>query len=318
MTFADCPPRPGSLTPPPPCPQDLSMRKDSSEAPASSLPMVMPKTEYDPGPPVTSSHYSRHSPPPYPAPGHVKEEPREAPPGLPPGFPPYYLPDLAPHHLYRQSADPRLAPHHPPSSPPASPPRSHPPPPASNHYGAQHRPQFYPGLGPRAPGLPLSSLYGAADQGGHVAAAHAQYNMWNGGHDMGHVTGHVTMPTPGQNIWSRVTQAQESHNNHGTSNNVTNPGLQNFQNHLNNLKPCLDIKAQVKSESRLSTDSQDSLKKKARKLKPETSEFSGEHDSSLDGQPPKKKGKSKSKLNNKDPNAPKRVFVCPHCNVSIT
>ena len=91
------------------------MRKDSSEAPASSLPMVMPKTEYDPGPPVTSSHYSRHSPPPYPAPGHVKEEPREAPPGLPPGFPPYYLPDLAPHHLYRQSADPRLAPHHPPS-----------------------------------------------------------------------------------------------------------------------------------------------------------------------------------------------------------
>ena len=41
-------------------------------------------------------------------------------------------------------------------------------------------------------------------------------------------------------------------------------------------------------------------------------------DSSLDGQPPKKKGKGKGKNNNnKDPNAPKRVFVCPHCNVSM-
>ena len=29
------------------------------------------------------------------------------------------------------------------------------------------------------------------------------------------------------------------------------------------------------------------------------------------------KGKGKGKNNNKDPNAPKRVFVCPHCNVSI-
>merc|ERR1711894_836561 len=58
--------------------------------------------------------------------------------------------------------------------------------------------------------------------------------------------------------------------------------------------------------------------KKARKMKSgDVSETGGgDHlDSSLDGQPPKKKGKGKSKVN-KDPNAPKRVFVCPHCNRS--
>ena len=302
VTFADCPPRPGSLTPPPPCPQDLSMRKDSTDH-TPGHPMVMPKTEYDPCPPVpvtSGGLYSRgHSPPPYP----VKEEPREAPPGLPPGFPPYYLPDLAPHHLYRQSGDhPRLAP----SSPPASPPRSHPTPPASNHYGGggQPRPQFYGGLS-------LSSLYDG--HGGHGASAtHAQYNMWNGGsHHGGHDMGHVTMPTP----WGRVTS--DSHNNHVTG---ANNGLTNIQNHFNNLKPCLDLKSHVKSEHRLSTESQDSSKKKARKMKSgDVSETGGgDHlDSSLDGQPPKKKGKGKSKVN-KDPNAPKRVFVCPHCNVGFT
>ena len=303
VTFADCPPRPGSLTPPPPCPQDLSMRKEGStdlQAPPHPM-MVQPKTEYDPGPPVTS-HYTRgHSPPPYP----VKEEPREAPPGLPPGFPPYYLPDLAPHHLYRQSGDhqhPRLAA---PTSPPASPPRSHPPPaPASNHYGGgtpgQPRPQFYGGLS-------LSSLY--EGHGGH--GGHPQYNMWNGGsaHHGGHDMGHVTMPTP----WGRVT-SEAGHNNHVTSNN----GLANIQNHFNNLKPCLDLKNHVKSEHRLSTESQDSVKKKARKMKPgEVSDLGGGGDhQDPEGQPPKKKGKGKGKVN-KDPNAPKRVFVCPHCNVSF-
>ena len=299
VTFADCPPRPGSLTPPPPCPQDLSMRKESTDH-APGHPMVMPKTEYDPGPPVTSVYSRGHSPPPYP----VKEEPREAPPGLPPGFPPYYLPDLAPHHLYRQSGDhQRLAP----TSPPASPPRSHPTPPASNHYGGggQPRPQFYGGLS-------LSSLYEGHGGHGASAATHAQYNMWNGGsHHGGHDMGHVTMPTP----WGRVTS--EGHNSHVTG---ANNGLTNIQNHFNNLKPCLDLKAHVKSEHRLSTESQDSTKKKARKMKSgEGSEVGGgDHlDSSLDGQPPKKKGKGKSKVN-KDPNAPKRVFVCPHCNVGFT
>ena len=300
VTFADCPPRPGSLTPPPPCPQDLSMRKESTDH-APGHPMVMPKTEYDPGPPVTSVYSRGHSPPPYP----VKEEPREAPPGLPPGFPPYYLPDLAPHHLYRQSGDhQRLAP----TSPPASPPRSHVTPPASNHYGGggQTRPQFYGGLS-------LSSLYEGHGGHGASAATHAQYNMWNGGsHHGGHDMGHVTMPTP----WGRVTS--EGHNSHVTG---ANNGLTNIQNHFNNLKPCLDLKAHVKSEHRLSTESQDSTKKKARKMKSgEGSEAGGgDHlDSSLDGQPPKKKGKGKSKVNNKDPNAPKRVFVCPHCNVGFT
>lgn len=298
VTFADCPPRPGSLTPPPPCPQDLSMRKEASDQ-APGHPMVMPKTEYDPCP-VTASYASRgcHSPPPYP----VKEEPREAPPSLPPGFPPYYIPDLAPHHLYRQPGDhQRLAP----TSPPASPPRS-----ASNHYGgggggSHPRPQFYGGLS-------LASLY-EGHGGGHGAASattHAQYNMWNGGsgHHGGHDMGHVTIPTP----WGRVTEGHNSHHVTGS-----NGSLANIQNHFNNLKPCLELKTHVKSEHRLSTESQDSVKKKARKMKAgDGSEVGGaDLDSSLDGQPPKKKGKGKSKVN-KDPNAPKRVFVCPHCNRS--
>merc|ERR1712176_1228447 len=93
--------------------------------------------------------------------------------------------------------------------------------------------------------------------------------------------GHVTIPTP----WGRVTEA--GHNNHHVAG--SNGSLANIQNHFNNPKPCLELKTHVKSEHRLSTESQESVKKK--------------------------KGKGKSKVN-KDPNAPKRVFVCPHCNRS--
>ena len=286
VTFAEGP-RPGCLTPPPPIPVDLSNHTNKT----SESRLVMPKQEFDPEPNHHPQQYHRHSPPsppPYPD-DPVKEEPREYP-SLPPGFPPYYLPDIAPGHLYasRQSADARS------SSPPASPPRS-----ASNHY--QQRPQFY--GGEVRHGLNLSSLY---DQAQH--SAHAQYNsMW------AHEMGHVTMPTPpqNQNLWSRV--GHQAH--HDSVNNSVN-GTVNMQNCFNNLKPNLD-KLDIKSENRLSTDSQDSLKKKSRKIKQEEPD-NPDMENSLDGQPPKKKGKGKGKnAAPKDPNAPKRVFVCPHCNVSI-
>merc|ERR1719384_165268 len=77
-------PRPGSLTPPPPVAEDLSMRhKLGGEKAGQGI-----KCEYEaayrhPGPP------SPPSPPPYPE-DQVKEEPRDYP-ALPPGFPPYYV-----------------------------------------------------------------------------------------------------------------------------------------------------------------------------------------------------------------------------------
>ena len=88
---------------------------------------------------------------------------------------------------------------------------------------------------------------------------------------------HVTLPTPPQHVW----------------------------NHY------------VKSEARLSTESQEGREKKGRKVKSEEPEQTdqADQDNSLDGPPSKKRGKGKGK-NNKDPNAPKRVFTCPHCNVS--
>ena len=301
VTFAELP-RPGSLTPPPPCPQDLSIRRDSCEAGHR-----LPKTEPAPAPVYRPSP---PSPPPYPDPAQVKEEPREVaapapgPPALPPGFPPYYLPNYS---LYNRH-EPRL-PQHPTVSPPASPPRSGgPQQPSSSglpaHYAPQHRPpQFY-GTAASKPGLSLSSLY---EQ--HGPHAHAQYNMWNGSHhvpgELGHVSGHVTMPTPPQNLWSRVSAPHQD------------PAATNGQlAYGGSLKAGLD-KIHIKAEQRLSTDSQESAKKKSRKLKPGDSDLS-ELDSSLDGQPPKKKGKAKAQKTNKDPAAPKRVFVCPHCNVSIS
>ena len=305
VTFAECP-RPGSLTPPPPIPEDLSMRSKPSQHQQQPALVTSVKPEYDPDTHQPSYRHSPPSPPPYPdhssSEHTIKEEPRDYPPVLPPGFPPYYLAsDITPHQLYRQSDT-----HHRPGSP-TSPPRSVP---STNHY--QHRPppaapaQFYAGLH-----RPLiSSLY-EHGQHGH----HAQYNLW-GHHDMGH----VSMPTPSQHLWSRMAQQHQQHQTSETSNgnvHVNGGGSVTIQNYVNNLKPGLD---KIKSETRLSTDSQDSVKKKqSRKLKQEETDINGDHEPGLDGQPPKKKGKNKTnKPNTKDPNQPKRVFVCPHCNVSIT
>jgi len=244
-------PRPGSLTPPPPVAEDLSIRHKTEGAAI--------KCEYSGQ--YRPSPHSPPSPPPYPE-DQVKEEPRDYP-SLPPGFPPYYVhPNITPGQLYRQSE--QRPDGRPETPPPASPPR-HPP-----HY--QHRHQFYSGIG--RPGLNLSSLY---DNGQHGQYHHG---MW-GHHDM---NSHVTMPTPPQNVWS------------------------NYVSHE---------KLNIKSEARLSTDSQEAAReKKGRKLKQEEGELGGEQlDNSLDGPPSKKRGKGKGK-NNKDPNAPKRVFTCPHCNRS--
>ena len=129
--------------------------------------------------------------------------------------------------------------------------------------------------------------------------------MWNGSHHVSGELGHVTMPTPPQNLWSRVSAPHQD------------PAATNGQlGYGGSLKAGLE-KIHIKAEQRLSTDSQESAKKKSRKLKPGDSDLS-ELDSSLDGQPPKKKGKAKVQKTNKDPAAPKRVFVCPHCNVSIS
>lgn len=271
VTFADQP-RPQSLTPPPPYPEDLSMRHKSIDD-------VVPKQEYhDP----YHQHNNRLSPPSPPThlEDQVKEEPREYP-NIPPGFPPYYLhPGITPQQIYsRQSERP--------ASPPASPPRA-----ITNSNPYQPRQQFYAGL-QRHPGLNLSSLYD-----GH----NPPYNMWGGGHHHSDMHGHgphVTMPTPPQNIWNRT------HPEH------LNQGMQNYVN----LKPSLK-ELSVKSETRLSTDSQDSLKKKCRKMRQDEMD-PNDHDPNQEGQPPKKRGKGKGKAansnNNKDPNGPKRVFVCPHC-----
>jgi len=266
VSFADQP-RPQSLTPPPPYPEDLSMRHKSIDE-------MVPKQEYhDP-----YHQHNRLSPPSPPShlEDQVKEEPREYP-NIPPGFPPYYLhPGITPQQIYsRQSERP--------ASPPASPPRS-----LTNSNPYQPRQQFYPGI-QRHPGLNLASLY----------EGHNHYNMWGGHHhnEMSNHGPHVKMPTPPQNVWNRT------HQEH------LNQGMQNY----GNLKPNLD-KLSVKSETRLSTDSQDSLKKKSRKMHQDEMDHN-EHDPNQEGQPPKKRGKGKGKPNNnnKDPNGPKRVFVCPHC-----
>ena len=245
-------PRPGSLTPPPPVAEDLSIR----HRPEDGI-----KSEYSV--PFRPSPHSPPSPPPYPE-DQVKEEPRDYP-SLPPGFPPYYVhPNITPGQLYRQSEQrPDSRPDtRPDTPPPASPPRHAP------HY--QHRQQFYSGIA--RPGLNLSSLY---DNGQH--GQYHGHGMW-GHHEM---NSHVTMPTPPQHVWNNYV-GQE--------------------------------KLNIKSEARLSTDSQEAAReKKGRKVKQEEGEH-GEQDG-LEGPPSKKRGKGKGK-NNKDPNAPKRVFTCPHCNVS--
>jgi len=267
VTFADHP-RPQSLTPPPPYPEDLSMRHKPIEE-------MVPKQEYhDP----YSHQHTRLSPPSPPTQleDQVKEEPREHL-NIPPEFPPWYIPGITPQQIYsRQSERP--------ASPPASPPRSH-----TNSNAYQPRQQFYPGL-QRHPGLNLSSLYD-----GH----NPPYNMWGGHHHPAEMHGHgphVTMPTPPQNMWNR------HHPEH------LNQGMQNYVNMKPNLK-----ELSVKSETHLSSENQESLKKKSRKLRQDEMD-PNEHDPNQEGQPPKKRGKGKGKNTNpKDPNGPKRVFVCPHC-----
>ena len=96
-------------------------------------------------------------------------------------------------------------------------------------------------------------------------------------------------------------------------------GLPGQGGHLWNSRENLNIQHYVKSEARLSTESQEGREreKKGRKVKAEEPDQTdpAEQDNSLEGPPSKKRGKGKGK-NNKDPNAPKRVFTCPHCNVS--
>jgi hypothetical protein len=72
----------------------------------------------------------------------------------------------------------------------------------------------------------------------------------------------------------------------------------------------------LKSESRLSTDSPDTAaKKKGRRAKAAEEEEDICRDGSAEGQPPKKRGKGKGKAASKETTGPKRVFICPHCQV---
>ena len=246
-------PRPGSLTPPPPVAEDLSMRHKAGLGEKAG-PGI--KCEYE----AAYRHPSPPSPPPYPE-DQVKEEPRDYPP-LPPGFPPYYVhPNITPGQMYSRPPEGRPEP-----PPPASPPR--------HHY--QPRPQFYSGLA--RPGPLLSSLYEPGQHGQHSQYGHG---MWP--HQ--EINSQVPLPSQAQHLW--------------------------------NSRDNINIQHYVKSEARLSTDSQESREKKGRKVKAEEPDLAdpAEQDNSLDGPPSKKRGKGKGK-NNKDPNAPKRVFTCPHCNVS--
>jgi len=290
VTFANQP-RPVALTPPPPpYPQDLSLRsvnKPEETSPPRHKPedmslyrhredmyghrhrsteeMLIPKQEIDDC--VRSSSASPALRPSSTSPrlnGEIKEEPREYT-ALPPGFPPYYLhPGITPGHMvgYRgvssdgeSGAPPRSQP-----SPPASPPLS-----LSLHPfyggGAQGSRQFYPHNFPRHH-HPL--LYDQQQGQPNYLWSHQQ-------------TGSHEPP------WG-----------------VTHTGS-------NYLKPGLVLP--IKQEGRLSTDSPD-LKKinGVRKSADEESVM----DKDGQGQPMKKKGKGK-KNDKGDPNGPKRVFVCPHC-----
>jgi len=250
-------PRPHSLTPPPPYPEDLSMpHKHNNHID------VVPKQEF---------HDSYRGPS---SPRHdvVKEEPRDYS-TIPPDFPPYYLhPEIQPQHSYRRQHDR-------PNSPPASPPRQ---------YGQHQSHQFYNPAMQGARQLNLaSSVLGGYDNGG----SQAHYNPWANHHQNSHrpqglqdIGGHhVTMPTPPQSLW-RGHPIEQLHSVSG----------------YHGLKPNLDKNQLVKSETRLSTDSEESEKKKKKNR---------DNEEQADEQPPKKRGKGKTK----DTNGPKRVFVCPHC-----
>ena len=80
-----------------------------------------------------------------------------------------------------------------------------------------------------------------------------------------------------------------------------------FAGHTSGYKP--GIALPIKAENRLSAESPE-MKKLERRTK---------DDLDLDetGQPPKKRGKGKGKKEPGPDGGPKRVFVCPHCQVCI-
>merc|ERR1711962_568245 len=220
--------------------------------------------------PKQEPHYPDYRGP--PSPREVKEEPQEYTAAT------NSLPrDFPPYYL-----QPGINPQHfyrsaeRPASPPASPP-------------SQYHRQFYPGI-PRHPSLSavLTPHYG--DPGSHPPPSH----WWAGHHEPGPHLGNGHLPGQQQpHLWRGHTEQ---------------PGLQGLGTY-GGIKPNLDLD-KVKSEVRLSTESQDYSqdhnKKKARKSREEPD---GEGDPN---QPPKKRGKGKGKA--KDTNGgPKRVFICPHC-----
>jgi len=256
VTFAE-PPRPQSLTPPPPYPEDLSIPR---------VPEVTPKQECEstykssPSPPEYSSH---HEP--------IKDEPQDYS-NIPHDFPPYYLhPQIHPHQLYRPGVNR-------PTSPPASPPRL--PSSSQGTYAYQQAcKQFYNSTLQQslcASGLPN---YNFVSQGG------SQYNYWGGGNHQAV----SEMGGPHSNIstsnvaWGSQREEKVSYNKTGVAENI-------------------------RSVSRLSTDSHESdMKMGVKRISTDDKRGDGEQN----GQPPKKRGKAKGK--NPDSAAPKRVFVCPHC-----
>ena len=134
------------------------------------------------------------------------------------------------------------------------------------------------------------------------SAGHAQPAHWWPSHHPGH-----ELP-PGSHLGNGHLPGQQNHLWRGHSEPSGLQGLGNY----NGLKPSLE---KVKSEARLSTDSQDYgqdalAKQKVRKSR-EESEVEGDPN-----QPPKKRGKGKGKAKPQDTNGgPKRVFICPHCQV---
>jgi hypothetical protein len=287
---------------PPNTPNTPKVNRDRSPEHSQPLNYEKPKAEKRPclpesPPPPYPEDLSLQKPPlavpkqePYPeyqgppSPREVKEEPVEygsgLPRGIPSDFPPYYLTrDFNPQQFqpYRSER---------PASPPASPP-----------HAAQYARQFY-----RPPHPALSSVLPHYDPSGH--GPHPAH--WWPGHHPGH-------DLPGPQLGNGHLQQQQQQGHLWRGHTEQAGGLQGLAAYQG-LKPVLD---KVKTETRLSTDSQDyggqeAGKKKARKGRPEEAE--GEADPN---QPPKKRGKGKGKAKDTS-GGPKRVFICPHCQVRAT
>lgn len=278
-----------SLTPPPPYPEDLSVRhkssmeeeEDQQEEEEEEKRIVVPKREImeectraDSASPLLN--------------GEVKEEPRDYH-GLPPGFPPYYLhPGITPHHIYGRQ-----------HSPPASPPRLHP------FYPPHHR-QFYNSAASFPTARGPAMLYESHAPAPAAPSLHPGY-MWPAHHPQ--EAGHHHHHQAGHAPWS-LHESGGHHHNHAGGGYLKAPPTAAAVSLL-----------PLKSEGgRLSTDSPDTVKKKcgrrpAKQLQQqEDDEDSGrEGAGGPEGQPPKKRGKGKGKAVSKDATGPKRVFICPHC-----